>query len=126
MGRCVMVESDKFNNNIPLLLLSTTILIAGIISFYYFSEIRLFYRVLALIFIMIVAGYITYLTEFGKTVYGYVVDSKVELKKVTWPTKQETLQTALGVFVVVILIGIMLWLFDMLLGWGVGTLYGVG
>tara|TARA_B100000686_G_scaffold23373_1_gene21723 strand:+ start:1673 stop:2038 length:366 start_codon:yes stop_codon:yes gene_type:complete len=121
-----MVESDKFNNNTPLLLLSTTILIAGIISFYYFSEIRLFYRVVALIFIMIIAAYITYLTDFGKTVYSYVIDSKVELKKVTWPTKQETLQTALGVFVVVILIGIMLWLFDMLLGWGVGTLYGVG
>ena len=126
MGRYAMVESDKFNNNTPLLLLSTTILIAGIISFYYFSEIRLFYRVVALIFIMIIAAYITYLTDFGKTVYSYVIDSKVELKKVTWPTKQETLQTALGVFVVVILIGIMLWLFDMLLGWGVGTLYGVG
>ena len=126
MGRYTMVESDKFNNNTPLLLLSTTILIAGIISFYYFSEIRLFYRVVALIFIMIIAAYITYLTDFGKTVYSYVIDSKVELKKVTWPTKQETLQTALGVFVVVILIGIMLWLFDMLLGWGVGTLYGVG
>ena len=82
-----MVESDKFNNNIPLLLLSSAI--------------------------------------FGKTVYTYVTDSKIELKKVTWPTKQETLQTALGVVVVVIIIGIMLWLFDMLLSCGIGTLYGV-
>ena len=120
-----MVESDKFNNNIPLLLLSSAILISGIAAFYYFSEIRMFYRVVALIFIMIFAAFITYHTDFGKTVYTYVTDSKIELKKVTWPTKQETLQTALGVVVVVIIIGIMLWLFDMLLSWGIGTLYGV-
>ena len=40
-----------------------------------------------------------------------------ELKKVTWPTKQETTQTTLGVIFVVIIVGILLWLFDMLLGW---------
>ena len=54
-----------------------------------------------------------------------MTDSKVELKKVTWPTKQETTQTTLGVIVVVIIVGILLWLFDMLLGWAIGTLYGV-
>ena len=54
-----------------------------------------------------------------------MTDSKVELKKVTWPTKQETTQTTLGVIFVVIIVGILLWLFDMLLGWAIGTLYGV-
>ena len=42
--------------------------------------------------------------NFGKLVYSYVTDSKVELKKDTWPTKQETTQTTLGVIVVVIII----------------------
>ena len=50
---------------------------------------------------------------------------KNELKKVSWPTKQETTQTALGVVVIVVIIGILLWLFDMLLSWAIGTLYGV-
>ncbi|MEC9205857.1 MAG: preprotein translocase subunit SecE [Pseudomonadota bacterium] len=120
-----MAESEKLNNNTPLLLLSMAILIVGIWSFYYFAEIRLFYRVLALISILVVSSLITYQTDFGKTVYTYITDSKIELKKVVWPTKQETTQTALGVLVVVIIIGILLWLFDMLLGWAVGTLYGV-
>ena len=44
---------------------------------------------------------------------------------VTWPTKQETTQSTLGVIFVVIVVGILLWLFDMLLGWAIGTLYGV-
>ena len=49
----------------------------------------------------------------------------MELKKVSWPTKQETTQTALGVLVIVFIIGILLWLLDMLLAWAIGTLYGV-
>ena len=121
-----MVEqSEKLNSNTPLLLLSMSVLLAGIVAFYYFSEIRLFYRVLALISVLILSSYITYHTNFGKTVFTYVTDSKTELKKVTWPTKQETIQTVIGVIVIVIIIGIVLWLYDMLLSWAIGTLYGV-
>ena len=107
------------------LILSIIVLLAGMVLFYYFSDIRLFYRVLGMISVLILSGYIGYQSDFGKLVYTYVTDSRVELKKVTWPTKQETTQTTLGVIVVVIIVGILLWLFDMLLGWAIGTLYGV-
>ena len=121
-----MVEPKHINNyNTPFTLLSLTLLLAGIVMFYYFIDIRLFYRVLGLFFVLIVSSLILYQTSFGKTVYGYVIDSKIELKKVSWPTKQETTQTALGVVVIVVIIGILLWLLDMLLSWAIGTLYGV-
>ena len=55
----------------------------------------------------------------------FVRQVRQELKKVTWPTKQETIQTVIGVIVIVIIIGIVLWLYDMLLSWAIGTLYGV-
>ena len=104
-----MAETKDINNyNTPFTLLSLTLLLAGIVMFYYFIDIRLFYRVLGLLFILIVSSLILYQTSFGKTVYGYVIDSKIELKKVTWPTKQETTQTALGVIVIVVIIGILL------------------
>ena len=121
-----MAEPKYINNyNTPFTLLSLTLLLAGIVMFYYFIDIRLFYRVLGLFFVLIVSSLILYQTSFGKTVYGYVIDSKIELKKVSWPTKQETTQTALGVVVIVVIIGILLWLLDMLLSWAIGTLYGV-
>ena len=107
------------------LLLSISVLITGMILFYYFSEVRLFYRVVGMISVVIFSAFIAYQSDFGKLVYSYVTDSKVELKKVSWPTKQETTQTTLGVIFVVIVVGILLWLFDMLLGWAIGTLYGV-
>ena len=107
------------------LIIAIGVMISGIVLFYYFSDIRLFYRVLGMISVLILSGYIGYQSDFGKLVYSYITDSKVELKKVTWPTKQETTQTTLGVIVVVIIVGILLWLFDMLLSWAIGTLYGV-
>ena len=107
------------------LILSIAVLITGMVLFYYYSDVRLFYRVVGMISIVILSAFIAYQSDFGKLVYSYVTDSKVELKKVTWPTKQETTQTTLGVIFVVIVVGILLWLFDMLLGWAVGTLYGV-
>ena len=121
-----MAEPKDINYyNTPFTLLSLILLLGGIVMFYYFIDVRLFYRVLGLLFILIVSSLILYQTSFGKTVYAYVIDSKVELKKVSWPTKQETTQTALGVIVIVVIIGILLWLFDMLLSWSIGTLYGV-
>ena len=107
------------------LILSIGVLITGMILFYYYSDVRLFYRVIGMISVVIFSALIAYQSDFGKLVYSYVTDSKVELKKVTWPTKQETTQTTLGVIFVVIIVGILLWLFDMLLGWAIGTLYGV-
>ena len=107
------------------LILSIGVLITGMILFYYYSDVRLFYRVVGMISVVIFSALIAYQSDFGKLVYSYVTDSKVELKKVTWPTKQETTQTTLGVIFVVIVVGILLWLFDMLLGWAIGTLYGV-
>ena len=124
----MVVESKNVegnDNGTPLLLMSLLLLLAGIVAFYYFSEIRLFYRVLGLFVVLGLAGYIIYQTSFGKTVYTYVLESKIELKKVSWPTKQETTQTAIGVIVIVVIIGILLWLLDMLLAWSIGTLYGV-
>ena len=121
-----MAEPKDINNyNTPFTLLSLTLLLASIVMFYYFIDVRLFYRVLGLLFVLIVSGFIIYQTSFGKTVYGYIIDSKIELKKVSWPTKQETTQTALGVVVIVVIIGILLWLLDMLFSWSIGTLYGV-
>ena len=122
-----MAESKNVENNYdtPVMILSLVILLLGIGAFYYFTEIRLFYRVLALLTVLVISGFVLYQTSFGQTIYGYVVDSKMELKKVSWPTKQETTQTALGVLVIVFIIGILLWLLDMLLAWAIGTLYGV-
>ena len=121
-----MTETNiEAKSNNMYLIFSIGVLLFGMFLFYYFDDIRLFYRVLGMLAILVLSGFIGYQSDFGKLVYSYITDSKVELKKVTWPTKQETTQTTLGVIFIVIIVGILLWLFDMLLGWAIGTLYGV-
>ena len=118
-------KSIKRRSNVPLTMLSLVVLLTGVVMFYYFSEIRLFYRVLGMLTVIGISILVLYQTDFGKTAYSYIIDSKVELKKVTWPTKQETTQTALGVIVIVVIIGLILWLLDMLFAWAIGNLYGI-
>ena len=121
-----MTETNiEAKSNNTYLIFSIGVLLLGMFLFYYFDDVRLFYRVLGMLSILVLSGFIGYQSDFGKLVYSYITDSKVELKKVTWPTKQETTQTTLGVIFIVIIVGILLWLFDMLLGWAIGTLYGV-
>ncbi|PVV26714.1 MAG: preprotein translocase subunit SecE, partial [gamma proteobacterium symbiont of Ctena orbiculata] len=52
--------------------------------------------------------------------------SRIEVRKVVWPSRQETVQTTLIVFVMVLIMGIVLWLFDMMLGAILKALTGTG
>lgn len=98
------------------LLMSVTIIVAALLGFYYFDAYSQLLRVLGLIAVVGLAVLIAYQTVVGKRVWKFATDAKVEVRKVVWPSRQETVQTTLIVFVVVLIMGIVLWLFDMMLG----------
>ena len=108
------------------LLIAIALLIAGIGQFYYFEDQSLLYRVLGLLAFIAVAGGVVYTTRIGQSVWVFARDARTEVRKVIWPTRQETMQTTLMVVVMVILVGIMLWLMDMFLRWAVLLLTGQG
>jgi preprotein translocase subunit SecE len=60
----------------------------------------------------------------GQNLLGYLKNSRTEVRKMVWPTRQEALQTTLIVVVLVMLIAIFLWLIDMFLGWAVKFVIG--
>ena len=66
---------------------------------------------------MIVALGLLYATLQGKGFVRLLKDARVELRRVTWPTKQETVTTSWQVLAVVIITSMVLWCFDYLLGW---------
>lgn len=108
------------------LVVAIALLIAAIGQFYYFEGESLLYRVLGLLAIIGVAGVVVYTTRLGQNVWAFARDARTEVRKVVWPTRQETMQTTLMVVVMVILVGIMLWLMDMFLRWAVLMLTGQG
>lgn len=97
--------------------LAAVIILAGFAGFYYFAEQPLLYRVLGIVLFAIIAGGIALTTAKGKALTGFMQGARTEVRKMVWPTRTETLQTTAVVLVVTIIIGIFLWLLDMLLGW---------
>ena len=97
-------------------------LIAGVVGFYYFEDESQLLRVIGMLAVVAVAFLIVTTTNIGQRSLGFVRDARVEVRKVVWPTRQETTQTTIAVLIMVVLVAIMLWLFDMVLGWGVRSL----
>ncbi|MDD4905968.1 preprotein translocase subunit SecE [Methylobacter tundripaludum] len=105
---------------------SVVFVVAGVAAFYYFSEVPLLYRVLGLVVVALVVVGMMLTTGVGRNVWGFVLESKQEVRKVVWPTREETFRTTLLVFGMVFIVGLILWLLDMFLFWGVRLLTGQG
>ena len=94
---------------------AVAILLSSVFSFYYFAELSVLIRVLAVIFSVILSLIIFFSTQRGIIFWDFIQGSRVEMRKVVWPTKQETIQTTLTVFMFVLVLGIFFWLLDFLL-----------
>ncbi len=94
---------------------SVLLLIAGIGAFYIYEEHSLLLRVLGLLVVAGVAVFVAMQTVVGRRVWSFATDARAEVRKVVWPSRQETIQTTLIVFAMVLVMGIILWLVDMAL-----------
>ncbi|MGJ0483958.1 MAG: preprotein translocase subunit SecE [Methylomicrobium sp.] len=106
---------------------SVVLVVGGIAAFYYFAEqVQLIYRVLGLVVIVAAVLGMMLTTELGRSVWSFVQESKIEVRKVVWPTREETTRTTMLVFAMVTIVALILWLLDMFLFWGVRLLTGQG
>jgi preprotein translocase subunit SecE len=110
-----------------LLLLSFAALVGGIVAFYALAgQLNVTVRVLLVLGGLGAAAALAYQTASGKTMWGYIRGSQVELRKTTWPTRQESLQATLMIAVVVLIAALLLWGLDSALLWGVKSVTGRG
>ena len=127
------VETESPVLDIIKKIFSALIVIAAVSAFYYFSvdhdsikEIRLLFRVLGLVAVIVAVVALMSTTNTGKFVLSFIIESKQEVRKVIWPTRDETMRTTLLVFAMVFIVGLLLWVLDMFLFWGVRLLTGQG
>ncbi len=109
-----------------LLALSILLIAGGMAAYYYFSRESVGLRVAGVLVSMVLAVGVSYKSSFGRFVREFVTESHFELRKVVWPTRQETTQTTLVIFVVVTVVSLLLFLFDSILVWIFGMLFGSG
>ncbi|MGE5328937.1 MAG: preprotein translocase subunit SecE [Deltaproteobacteria bacterium] len=55
----------------------------------------------------------------------YYKDTIAELKKVIWPSRQQTINNTVAVLGSVVVIGMLIWVFDLILGFGYGQIFGI-
>ncbi len=91
------------------------ILIVGMAVFYVFAEQPLLYRVLGIVAAVVIAAGIALTTTRGRSLAGFMKDARTEVRKMVWPTRAETLQTTIVVFIVVVILAIFLWFIDRIL-----------
>ncbi len=109
--------------------LAIALVIGGVVAFYYFSDVTgftLLYRVLMLVTAVLVALGTMITTAVGKNLWNFAMEAKQEVRKVVWPSREETIRTTLLVFGLVFLVGMILWFLDMFLFWGIRSLTGQG
>ena len=106
------------------LLVAAGVLVGGLYGYYYYLEWSLPVRVL-LVLGGLAAGIVIAMTSVqGQRLWAFIQGSRVEIRKVVWPTKQETTQTAIAVFVFTLIMALFFWALDSFLLWLTRTLVG--
>ncbi|MDZ7770361.1 MAG: preprotein translocase subunit SecE [Woeseiaceae bacterium] len=97
---------------------------AELSAYYYYLELALPLRALLVLGGLAAGIGIAMTSTQGKRLRAFVRGSRVEIRKVVWPTKQETTQTALAVFVFTLIMALFFWGLDSVLLWLTRTLVG--
>ena len=120
----VVIEGDSWDNLKLALVLVT--LLGGIVGFYYFPEGSKLARVFGVVFAVVIAASIFSRTQKGVQVMAFIREAQIEVRKVVWPTRAETLQTTMFVMIVVVIFAILLWVLDLILSGIIQNLIGTG
>ena len=108
------------------LIVAVALVVAGVWGYYLRSDSILVLRVLSVAAGILAGCAVAWFTEPGRRFVGFARESVAEVKKVVWPTRKETMQTAAAVFAFAVAMAVFLWisdkglewvLYDVILGW---------
>jgi len=100
------------------LLIAAVALVGGLYAYYYYqNDIAQAVRVLMVLGGAIVGVGVAMTSTQGQLLWQFIQKSRIEIRKVVWPTKQETTQTAIAVFVFTLVMMLFFWGLDSGLLW---------
>jgi preprotein translocase subunit SecE len=109
-----------------LLVAALALLAGGLWAFYALTgQYNILVRVLMLLACIGASVFAAYQTQSGQVMASYVTGAfRIELRKIVWPSRQESIQATLMIAVVVLIMALLLWGLDGVLLWGVKSLTG--
>jgi preprotein translocase subunit SecE len=102
------------------------ILAAGIAGFYLLGQLPIWVRWIIVLASLAAGALVAVQSAQGRTFWEFVQSSRIELRKVVWPDRQETVQVTIIVFVMIIVLGLFFWGLDSLLAFLTKWLAGRG
>ena len=100
--------------------------IAGIAGYYVLGTDANWQRWIAVVAGLVIGALLLAFSHYGSEFREFMASARVELRKIVWPTRQDTLQTTVIVFVFVAIAGFFFWGLDLLLAWATKALTGQG
>ncbi len=122
----VQTTDDASPKDTALLVVSGIVLLAGIVAFYWFEEQPLLVRVAMVVGALAASLGLAWLSWYGRQFWQFALGSRVELRKVVWPEREETLKTTYVVFIFAGIMGVFFWALDWVLTWLTQALTGQG
>lgn len=99
---------------------------------FYFAEANSIYqpnvvvRIIGVVIVSIVALLLAITTQKGKSFITFAKESRIELRKIVWPTRKEAIQTTLLIAVITVVVGLVLWGIDAVFVWAISILTVLG
>jgi len=106
--------------------IAVALLAGAVIANSIFEQESVLIRAIAVVAAVAIAAGFAATTTKGKTFLSFAKESRTEVRKVVWPTRQEATQTTFIIFVATAVIALMLYFIDMGLRALVSFLTGVG
>jgi len=107
-----------------LMALSILVLLAGIVAFYWYDEDALAFRLAMVGGGLVVAAGLIWISWYGREFRQFAQAARVELRKVVWPGREDTVRTTVMVIIFAIVMGVFFWVLDMILTWLIRWLTG--
>jgi preprotein translocase subunit SecE len=100
--------------------------IAGIAGYYVLADRATWMRWAAVAAGLVLGALVVVFSTYGTEFRRFVELARIELRKIVWPTRDETIKTTAVVFGFVIVFGVFFWLLDLVLAWATKALTGQG
>ena len=97
--------------------IAVLVVLVGIGAFYWFEDQALPVRVAMVVAGLVVGAALAWFSWYGREFWQFAQASRIELRKVVWPTRDETVKTTYVVFIFAIAMGLFFWGLDWVLTW---------
>jgi len=123
MAEVQATEGASAKDN-ALMILSIVALLAGVVALYWYEEDPLALRLALVGSGVVVAVGLAWVSWYGREFWQFAQAARVELRKVVWPEREDTVRTTVLVIVFASLMGLFFWVLDLILTWLIRLLTG--